>query len=35
MTWFRREPGVNWLRGFGDDPRIQAEAEALTLSFGT
>lgn len=23
MTWFRREPDVIWLPGFGDDPRIQ------------
>ena len=26
MTWFRREKGVHWLAGFGDDPRIQEEA---------
>lgn len=26
MSWFRREPGVHWLRGFGDDPKILAEA---------
>lgn len=26
MTWFRREPDIRWLRGFGDDPRIQNEA---------
>lgn len=26
MTWFRREPDVHWLDGFGDDPRIQREA---------
>jgi tRNA dimethylallyltransferase len=26
MTWFRREPEVTWLRGFGDDARMQAEA---------
>ena len=26
MTWFRREPEVTWLNGFGDDPRIQQEA---------
>jgi tRNA dimethylallyltransferase len=26
LTWFRREPGVLWLSGFGDDPAIQAEA---------
>jgi tRNA dimethylallyltransferase len=28
MTWFRREPNVNWLNGFGDDPGIQAHAIA-------
>jgi tRNA dimethylallyltransferase len=28
MTWFRREPDVCWLRGFGDDERIQREAVA-------
>ncbi len=26
MTWFRREPDVKWLRGFGDEARIQREA---------
>ncbi len=26
MTWFRREPEVQWLRGFGDDPEIQGTA---------
>jgi tRNA dimethylallyltransferase len=30
MTWFRREPGVHWLRGFGDETNIQSEAEAIT-----
>jgi tRNA dimethylallyltransferase len=29
MTWFRREPRVNWLHGFGDDPEIQSQAIAL------
>jgi tRNA dimethylallyltransferase len=29
LTWFRREPGVLWLNGFGDDPSIQMEAESL------
>jgi len=29
MTWFRREPEVKWLKGFGDDLRIQGEALAL------
>jgi tRNA dimethylallyltransferase len=26
MTWFRREPDVTWLPGFGDDARVQGEA---------
>jgi tRNA dimethylallyltransferase len=26
VTWFRREPDVQWLAGMGDDPNIQAEA---------
>ena len=26
MTWFRREPDVHWLRGFGDQQEIRAEA---------
>ncbi|HEX5702764.1 MAG TPA: tRNA (adenosine(37)-N6)-dimethylallyltransferase MiaA [Pyrinomonadaceae bacterium] len=24
LTWFRREPGVQWLDGFGDDPQTQS-----------
>ena len=28
ITWFRREPDVHWLAGFGDNPAIQAEAIA-------
>ena len=26
ITWFRREPDVDWLAGFGDDPAIQNAA---------
>ena len=26
MTWFRREPDVEWLKGFGDEDEIQEEA---------
>ena len=26
MTWFRREPEVRWLRGFGDEQKIQRDA---------
>ncbi|MFI5088813.1 MAG: tRNA (adenosine(37)-N6)-dimethylallyltransferase MiaA [Terriglobales bacterium] len=31
MTWFRREPDVHWLRGFGDESELQAQAAALVL----
>ena len=24
LTWFRREPGVEWVEGFGDDAGVQA-----------
>lgn len=26
LTWFRREPEVHWLKGFGDDPAIVTKA---------
>ena len=32
MTWFRRESQVNWLEGFGDDPKVQAAAGTLISS---
>jgi tRNA dimethylallyltransferase len=32
MTWFRREPHVTWLSGFGDDAAIQQEAIAYVES---
>jgi tRNA dimethylallyltransferase len=33
MTWFRHEPEVNWLRGFGDEGEIQRKAvSAIDLS---
>jgi len=38
MTWFRREPDVQWLKGFGDDPEIQREAVArieISLASGS
>jgi tRNA dimethylallyltransferase len=28
MTWFRREPDVKWLNGFGDNGQVQREALA-------
>jgi len=35
MTWFRREPGVHWLKGFGDAGSVQAAAvHALEEGFG-
>jgi tRNA dimethylallyltransferase len=33
MTWFRREPEVCWLQGFGDDPLIQQECLARVAAF--
>jgi tRNA dimethylallyltransferase len=30
MTWFRREPHMHWLQGFGDDASAHAEALSLT-----
>jgi tRNA dimethylallyltransferase len=35
MTWFRREKGVRWLVGFGDEPKIQKEAlESVRAQLG-
>jgi tRNA dimethylallyltransferase len=34
MTWFRREPDVLWLEGFGDDPAITGQAAELVSSQG-
>jgi len=28
ITWFRKEPGVRWFPGFGDDPAIQRDVLA-------
>jgi tRNA dimethylallyltransferase len=33
LTWFRREPGMHWLAGLGDEPHIVAEAMELTSRF--
>jgi tRNA dimethylallyltransferase len=33
LTWFRREPGVEWVEGFGEDPAVQ-ERVAARLGFG-
>jgi tRNA dimethylallyltransferase len=32
LTWFRRETGVHWLKGFGDHPEIQALSLRLVES---
>lgn len=29
LTWFRREPDVQWIAGFGDDPGVQQQALQL------
>jgi tRNA dimethylallyltransferase len=29
LTWFRREPDVSWLQGFGDDPAVENQAQLL------
>jgi tRNA dimethylallyltransferase len=28
LTWFRREPGVEWFEGFGEDPLVQERVAA-------
>jgi tRNA dimethylallyltransferase len=33
ITWFRRETGLVWLKGFGEEPRIRDEACELVASF--
>ncbi len=32
ITWFRREPAVEWFEGFGDDPAVAESAFALLAS---
>ncbi|MGI4828234.1 MAG: tRNA (adenosine(37)-N6)-dimethylallyltransferase MiaA [Janthinobacterium lividum] len=29
LTWFRREPEMHWIEGFGDEPAVQEEALRL------
>ena len=33
ITWFKREPDVNWLSGFGDESYIQQQALEVTDKF--
>lgn len=32
-TWFRREPAISWLNGFGEQPEVQQEACHLVREF--
>jgi tRNA dimethylallyltransferase len=34
LTWFRKEHGVRWFSGFGDEPAVQAEAMIWLRSAG-
>ncbi len=34
LTWFRKEPLVHWLPGFGDDPSVIAAAEKFVMGRG-
>jgi tRNA dimethylallyltransferase len=34
MTWFRRESGVHWLTGFGDEEQVRSEALACLRNEG-
>jgi tRNA dimethylallyltransferase len=35
MTWFRADPEVQWLAGFGDDPAVQKQALGEVAKFVT
>jgi tRNA dimethylallyltransferase len=35
MTWFRKEPDMEWLKGFGEEPHIQDTALARVREFLT
>ena len=35
MTWFRKEPDMEWLKGFGEEPHIQDQALARVGEFLT
>ena len=34
LTWFRKEYGVHWMAGFGDDPQVQIQALAILRNSG-
>jgi tRNA dimethylallyltransferase len=33
LTWFRKEAGVTWVPGFGDDPQVQQDVTVITRRF--
>jgi tRNA dimethylallyltransferase len=33
LTWFRREPGVVWVEGFGDDPAVRERVAEMIGAF--
>jgi tRNA dimethylallyltransferase len=35
MTWFRKEPDLEWLKGFGDEAKVQEEALGRVRNFLT
>jgi tRNA dimethylallyltransferase len=35
ITWFRKDPGIRWFTGFGDDPRVQDETSDWIRQQGT
>ena len=35
LSWFRHEPGVQWLEGFGDDAAVQEQAFALAQGWSS
>ena len=32
LTWFRKDPAIQWLAGFGSDENIQFKAETLVAA---
>jgi len=32
MTWFRREPGVQWIKGFGDEKSVQQRVSEIAAA---
>jgi tRNA dimethylallyltransferase len=34
LTWFRKDPTVHWLAGFGDDPQVRAETVVFLNALG-